>query len=373
MSLADVVRTELDRLRGLKLTRDPKVIDRVRGPFVSCEGRERLSFCSNDYLGIGQDPRVAEAAARAAREHGWGAAASRALQGTHRLHVELEAAIARVKRAPAALLFPSGYAANLGLITTIASKDTVIASDALNHASLIDACRLSRARVEVYPHRDAAAALRLNASFILTDTVFSMDGDLAPLDALRGDNSSRDVCPPGEDKHPGKNCPAELVVDDVHGLGVFGPEGRGNTDVPIQTGNLAKAAGGAGGFVVGPPELIALLRSAARSWLFTTAPPPAACAASLEALRILEAEPERRERLWANIRKLGAESPIKTIVLGSNEAALAASARLWDLGFFVPAIRPPTVPEGTSRLRVTVTSMHEPAHVEALLDALKKL
>ena len=352
MALSDLIRGELDRLRGAKLTRDPRVIDGVRGPFVACEGRERLSFCSNDYLGIGQDPRVAEAAARAAREHGWGAAASRALQGTHRLHVELEAAIAEAKKAPAALLFPSGYAANLGMVTALANKDTVIASDALNHASLIDACRLSRARVVVYPHRDAAAALAAQADFILTDTVFSMDGDLAPLDALRG---------------------AELVVDDVHGLGVFGPEGRGNVDVPIQSGNLAKALGSAGGFVVGPKELIELLRSSARSWLFTTAPPPAVCAAGLEALRILKTEPARREKLWANIRKLGAASPIKTVVLGSNEAALAASARLWELGFFVPAIRPPTVPEGTSRLRITVTSLHDPAHVEALLDALKKL
>jgi 8-amino-7-oxononanoate synthase len=352
MGLSDLIRGELDRLRGAKLTRDPRVIDGVRGPFVACEGRERLSFCSNDYLGIGQDRRVAEAAARAAREQGWGAAASRALQGTHRLHVELEAAIAEAKKAPAALLFPSGYAANLGMVTALANKDTVIASDALNHASLIDACRLSRAKVVVYPHRDAAAALAAKADFILTDTVFSMDGDLAPLDALRG---------------------AELVVDDVHGLGVFGPDGRGNTDVPIQSGNLAKALGSAGGFVVGSKELIELLRSSARSWLFTTAPPPAVCAAGLEALRILKTEPARREKLWANIRGLGAASPIKTVVLGSNEAALAASARLWELGFFVPAIRPPTVPEGTSRLRITVTSMHDPAHVEALLDALKKL
>ena len=346
--LLDRVRRELQALREKKQVRTPRVVDRLRGPFVAVEGREVLSFCSNDYLGIGQDPRLEQAA----RGHAWGAAASRALQGTHRAHVELEAKIAALKGTPAALLFPSGYAANLGLITAIADKDTVIASDALNHASLIDACRLSRAKVVVYPHRDAAAALRAGADLVLTDTVFSMDGDLAPLDALRG---------------------AELVIDDVHGLGVFGPDGRGCTDVPVQSGNLAKAVGVSGGFVAGPAELIELLRSAARSWLFTTAPPPALCAAALEALRILEAEPERRERLWANIRRLGAASPIQTGVLGSNEAALAASARLWELGFFVPAIRPPTVPEGTSRLRITVTAMHDPSHIEALRDALQKL
>lgn len=350
--LSDRIRESLDALRRANLLRRPRVVDSVRGPFVTIEGRERLSFCSNDYLGLAQDPRLAEAASTAARRFGWGAGASRALQGTHRLHAELEASIASFKRAPAALLFPSGYAANLGLVTALAGASTTIASDALNHASLIDACRLSRATVKIYPHRDAAAALALRADFILTDTVFSMDGDLAPLDALRG---------------------AELVIDDVHGLGVFGPEGRGNTEVPIQSGNLAKAAGGAGGFVVGPVELIELLRSSARSWLFTTAPPPAFCAAGLEALRIMEIEPERRRRLWENVRLLGAESPIRTVVLGSNEDALAASGRLWELGFFVPAIRPPTVPEGTARLRITVTAMHEPAHVEALLDALKKI
>ncbi len=354
MGLLDRLRRDLQSLRERRQVRTPRVVERLRGPFVTVGGRELLSFCSNDYLGIGQDPRV-EAAARG---HGWGAAASRALQGTHTLHVELEAAIARIKKAPAALLFPSGYAANLGMITTLAGRDTLIVSDELNHASLIDACRLSRARVEVYPHGDAAAAARLAAqdaasTFILTDTVFSMDGDLAPLEALRASG-------------------VELVVDDVHGLGVLG-DGRGNTDVPIQSGNLAKAVGCAGGFVTGPPELIEVLRSTARSWLFTTAPPPALCAAAIEALRILEGEPERRRKLWENVRRLGAASPIKTVVLGSNEAALAASERLWELGFFVPAIRPPTVPEGTSRLRITVTAMHDPAHVEALLDALKKI
>jgi 8-amino-7-oxononanoate synthase len=355
--LADAIRSDLDELRRRGLLRTPPTVERVRGPFVTIEGRERLSFASNDYLGIAQDPRVAEAAARAAREDGWGAASSRALQGTGRRHVELERAIAEFKRAPAALLFPSGYAANLGMVTALAGRDSVIVSDELNHASLIDACRLSRARVEVYPHRDAAAAARLAAggrAFILTDTVFSMDGDLAPLEALRATG-------------------ADVVVDDVHGLGVFGPDGRGETSAPIQSGNLAKAAGGMGGFVVGSAELIELLRSKARSFLFTTAPPPAVCAAGLEGLRILASEPERRRKLWENVKALGAESPIKSVVIGSNEAALAASARLRELGFFVPAIRPPTVPEGTARLRITLTSMHEPEHVEALKDALRKI
>ncbi len=357
--LADDFRSELEALDRAGLVRRPRILERVRGPYAVVDGREVLSFCSNDYLGIAQDPRVAEAAGRAAREWGWGAASSRAVSGTTRLHTALEEAIADFKRAPAALLFGSGAAANQGLVGTIAGRETLILSDELNHASLIDACRLSRAKVAVYPHGDVAAARRLIGQeaarkFILTDTVFSMDGDLAPLDGLRA-------------------LGADVVIDDVHGLGVFGPDGRGNTDVAIQTGNLSKAAGGVGGFVVGPRELIELLRSRARSFLFTTAMPPAACAAGIEALRLVREADDRRRTLWENVKLLGSPSPIRTVILGSNEDALAASERLWEQGLFVPAIRPPTVAPGTARLRITVTAMHEREHVEALLDALKKL
>jgi 8-amino-7-oxononanoate synthase len=357
--LSEFIRSELEELRSANLLREPRVIDRIRGPHVVIEGRELLSFCSNDYLGIGQDPRLADAANRAAREYGWGAASSRALSGTTRSHAALEEAIAEFKGMPAALHFPSGYAANLGLLTSIAGPETLIVSDELNHASLIDGCRLSRARIEVYPHRDVAAAGRLlqagaGRKFILTDTVFSMDGDLAPLEGLRRHGS-------------------DLVIDDVHGLGVFGPEGRGNLECPIQTGNLAKAAGSAGGFVAGSRELIELLRSRARSFLFTTAPPPALCAAGIEALKLVRAADDRRAKLWKNIELLGAQSPIHTVILGSNERALEASRRLFELGFFVPAIRPPSVAPGSARLRITVTAMHEREHLEALLEALRKI
>jgi 8-amino-7-oxononanoate synthase len=357
--LAEFVRHALEGLRRDGLLRTPRVIERVRGPFVTVDGRELLCFGSNDYLGLAQDPRLAEAARAAAAEAGWGAASSRAVSGTTRWHVALEEAVADLKRAPAALTFTSGFAANLGLIGAVADRDTLILSDELNHASLIDACRLSRARVRVYPHRDVAAASRLAREeaphkFILTDTVFSMDGDRAPVDELLA-------------------LGLDVVVDDVHGLGVFGPEGRGELRVPVQTGNFSKAAGCSGGFVAGPKELIDLLRSRARSFLFTTAPPAAACAAALEALRLLRDSDDRRRRLWDNVRRLGADSPIRSVVVGSNEAALAASERLWELGFFVPAIRPPSVPPGTARLRITVTAIHEREHVEALLDALKKV
>ncbi|HZE95861.1 MAG TPA: 8-amino-7-oxononanoate synthase [Planctomycetota bacterium] len=357
--LSEFIRTELEQLRRAHLVRDPRVITRVRGPFVTIDGRELLGFCSNDYLGIGQDPRLAEAAGRAARDFGWGAASSRALSGTTRWHAELEDAIAGFKGAPAALYFPSGYMANLALVTCLASPDTTILSDELNHASLIDACRLSRARVAVYPHKDVAAAERLlkgegSRKLILTDTVFSMDGDLAPLEALRA-------------------LGADVVVDDVHGLGVFGPEGRGTLDVPVLSGNLSKAAGGIGGFIAGSRELIELVRSRGRAFLFTTAPPAAVCAAGIEALGLIRKADDRRRRLWDNIRILGATSPIYTVVLGSNERALEASRRLFELGFFVPAIRPPSVAPGTARLRVTVTAMHEREHVEALVEALRKI
>jgi len=357
--LSEFIRAELDQLRRASLVREPRVIERLQGPRVTIDGRELLSFCSNDYLGIGQDPRLAEAAARAAAEFGWGSGSARSLSGTTRWHAELEEAIAGFKGLPAALYFPSGYMANLALITTLADRDTTILSDELNHASLIDACRLSRAKVQVYPHGDVAAVERLlradgDRKFILTDTVFSMDGDLAPLDGLR-------------------KLGADLVVDDVHGLGVFGPEGRGTLDLPIQSGNLSKAAGGIGGFVAGPRELIDLIRSKGRSFLFTTAPPAAACAAGIEALGLIRKGEERRKRLWENIRILGARSPIHTVMMGSNERALEASRKLDELGYFVPAIRPPTVAPGTARLRITVTAMHERGQVEALVEALRKV
>ena len=357
--LSEFVRSELESLRASSLVREPRIIERLRGPYVTIEGRELLSFCSNDYLGIGQDPRLGEAASRALRDFGWGAASARALSGTTRWHQELEEAIAEFKGAPAALLFPSGYTANLGMVTTLADAGTLIVSDELNHASLIDACRLSRATVSVYPHADAAAAgraLQLDAfrKFILTDTIFSMDGDLAPLDQLGG-------------------LGVDVVVDDIHGLGVFGKDGRGASGLPIQSGNLAKAAGGMGGFVTGPRDLITLMKSRARSFLFTTACPAALCAAGIESLRLIRGAQRQRERLWDNIKLLGARSPIHTIILGSNERALEASRALFDLGFFVPAVRPPSVAPGTARLRITVTAMHEREHVEALLEALRKV
>jgi 8-amino-7-oxononanoate synthase len=358
--IEEFVREGLDALRRASLVREPLLVQAVRGPRALVGGRELLSFCSNDYLGIAQDPALAEAAGRAAREWGWGAASSRALSGTTPWHRALEEEIAALKGKEDALLFPTGYMANLALVSVLGGPDCTVVSDELNHASLIDGCRLSRSSVAVYPHCDAAAAGRALAAaatprrFVLTDTVFSMDGDVAPLAALRA-------------------AGADVVVDDVHGLGVLGPDGRGELEAPVQSGNLAKAAGAVGGFIAGSKDLVALLRSRARSFLFTTALPPADCAAGLEGLRLLRDGAERRARLRDAMRALGTETPIRTIVLGDNERALEASRNLLDRGFLVPAIRPPTVAPGTARLRLTVTAMHERDHVEALLDALRKI
>ncbi|MBI2901092.1 MAG: 8-amino-7-oxononanoate synthase [Planctomycetes bacterium] len=360
--LSDRIRAGLDELRAQELLRSPRVVDRFRGPFAIVEGREVLNFASNDYLGLAQDPRIAEAAARA----GWGSTGSRLLCGTTRLHVALEEAIADFLGAEAALFFPSGYMANLGMVAAVAGPETTILSDEWNHASLIDACRLGRARVVRVPHADLDAydsALRgPGGKIVLTDTVFSMDGDVAPLRALSDLADRRG---------------ADLVVDDAHGFGIFG-EGRGvvaesGARVALRTVTLSKAAGCAGGAVVGDREAIEFLRTRARTFMFTTAPPPALCAAAIEALRLMR-DGSLRTKLWSNARRLDprAASPIVPVILGDNARAVGESRRLWDRGLWVPAVRPPAVPPGTARLRISLSAAHEPAHVDALRCALSE-
>ncbi len=374
--MKDEILRALAELEASHAMRRPRVIERVRGATVTVDGRDVVSFCSNDYLGLSQDRRIGEAASRAAEEFGWGSGSSRLLGGTTTWHARLEERFAAFKREPAALAFPSGYTANIGLLTSIADERTLIASDELNHASIIDACRLSRAKVEKYRHADpadAARALRADAErkLLVTDTVFSMDGDIAPLpELLRVADAAK----------------AQFVIDDAHATGVLGAGGRGALEHfglegrgIIQTATLSKSAGASGGVVLGSHELKQLLVNRARAFIFTTASPPADAAAGVVGVELMEQAHDARRRLRERIAQLAsalgvrAETPVIPVELGSNERALEASAKLWERGLFVPAIRPPTVPHGRSRLRISLTALHEPQHVNSLVEGLRAI
>ncbi len=349
---------------------------------VSRDGRVLLNFASNDYLGLASDPRVVEAACSAARKHGWGSGASPLVSGWREPHEELAAALADFERVESVALFPTGFAANLGAIVALVGPGDAVYLDRLNHACLIDGARLSGARLRVYPHNDSnrlEAILtrdrgRFRRSLIATDGVFSMDGDVAPLADL-ADLASR--------------FGAMLLVDEAHGTGVHGPDGRGAAEacgvagrVDVKVGTLSKALGSVGGFVAGSRRLIGWLVNHARPMIYSTAPPPSAAAAASMSLAILRAEPWRRARLWELAGTLrdalpglglpapGPGGPIVPVVLGGPDAAVGRSARLLDRGCLVPAIRPPTVPEGTARLRISLTAAHDRADLDRLIAAL---
>ncbi len=350
---------------------------------VGLAGSPALSFASNDYLGLAADLRLAAAAAETAAAEGYGSSAARLVSGDLPAHRRLERSLAAFVRRDAALVFPSGYQANIGALTALAGPEDLIVSDALNHASLIDGCRLSRARVAVYPHLDVAAADALlghgdaRRRLLVTESLFSMDGDTAPLSALREVAERRD---------------AILVVDEAHALGVRGPEGRGlcaeaGVAPDVLIGTLGKAFAAAGGFVSGSGPLRELLVNRARTFIFTTALPPPVAAAATCALAIA-AGPEgdaRRQQLTAVGARLVARlaalrpdnpapsGPICPFLLGANDRALAVSTALRQRGIFVPAIRPPTVPAGTARLRITLSSAHTLDDVDRLADALAEV
>src|SRR5471030_174595 len=383
MSVADdIARAELEALREQGLLRR---LEPLRGaPGVEIElrpGERLLNFSSNDYLGLAGDPRVAQALANGAREWGAGAAASRLVCGDFAPHHKLESALTSFEGAEAAVLFGSGYSANCGLFPAFVERADLIVSDALNHASIIDGCRLSRARIEVYPHGDVEAASRLLAQparrkLLVSDAIFSMDGDRAPLKALA------EACT----RHG-----AMLVVDEAHASGLVGPRGAGLSaelgvapDLRLTT--LSKALGVFGAAVSGTRAACDLLVNRSRSLLFSTGLPPALACAALESLRIAAGPEgdERRARLWSNIRRFAAglrsfglpareESAIFPVVLGSPERAVAAAARLRELGVLAKAIRPPTVAAGTSRLRFALSSAHGDAHVDTALNALRQV
>ena len=375
-------RTRLDALARRSLLRRLRTIESAPGTEVELEGHRVLLLSSNNYLDLATHPRVTEAAINAIRRYGVGAGASRLVCGSLRPHRELEERLAAFKRVEAALVFTTGYQANLGLIPTLAEERAVIYADRLCHASLIDGCRLCEASLRIYRHRDHAHLSRLlqkshAPALVVTDGVFSMDGDVAPLPELYKVVGQSD---------------ATLVVDDAHGTGVMGETGRGTVEhcglegQPIvQMGTLSKALGGLGGFVAGSRDLINYLMNRARPFIYTTALPPALAAAAIAALEVIEAEPERRARLWSlrhrlheGIRQVGfdtldSQSPIIPLLVGDTDAALALSEALLAHDIYAPAIRPPTIPAGTSRIRMSVTAGHTPEQIDYVLEALRTI
>ena len=371
---------ELDA-RGLRRHRRTVQRARPESAEIEVDGQRCVDFCSNDYLGLAAHPEVVEAFIGAARIHGVGARASHLITGHQREHEALEQELAAFTGRERAIAFSTGYMANLGLVRALAPRGATVYGDCLNHASLIDGGRLSGATLCRYPHADVAAleqrlvAQESGTAVVLSDGVFSMDGDLAPLPALAA------ACA----RHG-----AFLAVDDAHGLGVIGETGRGilehyglsQAQVPALVGTFGKAFGTFGAFVAGSTDLIDMLIQRARTYIYTTALPPAVAAATRAALAVSIAEPWRRERVLALTRRFrelalaagitlaASETPIQPILLGDADEAVQASNTLLERGFFVAAIRPPTVPAGTSRLRVTLSAAHRDSDVDALVTAL---
>ncbi len=383
-SFTAFLREDLAARRRAGLYRTRRVRDGLPGAETVIDGRGRLAFCSNDYLGLAAHPDVAAALVAGARRYGTGAGAAHLITGHCAAHHALEEELAAFVGRPRALLFSTGYMANLGVVSALLGRGDRVFEDRLNHASLLDAGRLSGARLTRYPHADAPALQRALAAagggrhLVVSDGVFSMDGDLAPLPELA---------------RAARAHGAWLMIDDAHGLGVAGATGRGVLEhfglgcdaVPVLVGTLGKAFGTFGAFVAGEETLIEALIQRSRTYLYTTAPPPALAEATRAALRIARAEPWRRERLRAlterfraGARSLGvslgvAPTPIQALIVGAAAAASDLSAALEARGILVSPIRPPTVPEGTSRLRVTFSALHEEAHVDRLLEALAEV
>ena len=385
-SLDEVIGQELDALEAAGLRRQLRRWTGPHGPWLELDGRRLASFSSNNYLGLAGDERLAARAAAALGESGLGAAASRLIAGNHAEHEQLELELAAYHGAEAALLFNAGFAANVGTIPALVGAGDLVLSDRLNHASLIDGCRLSRARVEVFDHADPEAARRLLAAhrraarraLLVTDSVFSMDGDRAPLRELAA------VC---------REHDAWLMVDEAHAVGVLGPGGRGlaaelGVSPEVMVGTLGKAFGAFGAYAVGSRRLRELLLHRARSFVFSTALPPALVAAGRAAVELVAGAEgaARREALAGHVsrfsrglRELGllpagaGTSPILPVMVGAEEAALEVSGALLQAGVHAQAIRPPTVPRGTSRLRFALMASHSPEQIDQVLAVLAGL
>lgn len=378
---------EVAALRSQHLYRDLRVLSSPQGPVVEVDGRRLISLSSNDYLGLTHHPRLRTAAVAAVTEFGVGSGAVRTIAGTMSMHEALEAELAEFKHVPAVLTFQSGFTANTGLIPTITGEHDLIVSDSLNHASIIDGVRLSKAGRKVYPHADVAALKavldeavaegKYRLILVATDAVFSMDGDIAPLPAI---------------VEAAEAAGAAVLVDDAHGSGVLGRNGRGTVDhfglhgrVHIQVGTLSKAIGSLGGYVAGPTALREILTQRARPFLFSTSHPPAVVAACREAIRVLQDEPELQTVLWSNTRrfkgelaKLGfdtgvSETPITPVMMGDPETAMRFSDRLTEEGIFAQPVVFPTVALDKARIRTIVTAAHTDAHLDQALDAFDRV
>ena len=372
----------LARRRQQDLYRQRLTLESAQGPLIRLQGREYLNFCSNDYLGLAAHPRVIESFQRAAAQYGVGSGASHLVCGHSAPHQQLEEALAEFTGRPRALLFSSGYAANTGVLTSLLQPGDQVFEDRLNHASLLDGGLYSGARFRRFAHNDVVALEKKmqagqGPALVVVDGVFSMDGDTAPLAELAGVCAARD---------------AWLMVDDAHGFGVMGPSGAGSTeaaglgdqDVPVLMATLGKALGTAGAFVAGSESLVEGLIQQARNYIYTTAIPPAVAAASLVSLQLLHEESWRREHLAALIRRFRAaarqlelplmdsQSAIQPLLVGDAARAMRLSAMLREKGLLIGAIRPPTVPAGTSRLRITLSAAHSEQQVDQLLEAVSQ-
>jgi glycine C-acetyltransferase len=381
---ARTFQNELQAIKKGSLYRRLRRVESDQGPTLMLDGREVINFSSNNYLGIANHPALAAAAKEAIDRYGCGSGASRLISGNMTLHEELETKLATFKGTEAALVFNSGFQANTGILSTLTGEGDVIFSDALNHASIIDGCRLSRAKSIVYAHGDlnrleSALKLEVDAGrkLIVTETIFSMDGDEAPLGGIVA---------------LAEKYGAMVMVDEAHATGIFGSTGAGvvaklglGERVAVQMGTLGKALGGFGAYVAGSRALRELLINRCRSFIFTTSLPPAIMAMAMAAIDLVQQEPERREALWNNCRILQAglrevgfspgagESPILPLVIGDASKCIRFSERLLEKGIFAQGIRPPTVPPGTSRLRITLMATHTHDHIDRALDAFKQV
>ena len=375
---------ELDGLRAQGLYRQLRILEDEQRAHTVFDGRSVVNLSSNNYLGLTTHPRLRERALEAVRQFGVGSGSVRTIAGTMALHMELERRLAEFKHTEAVVVFQSGFTANAGTVSSILTRDEVVISDELNHASIIDGCRLSRAAIKVFPHKDVDAARRIlrelppgQRKLLITDGVFSMDGDLGPLPAL---------CDLAEEF----GC--IMMVDDAHASGVFGQNGRGTVDhfgmhgrVDVQVGTLSKAIGALGGYVAGSRTLIEFLYHRARPFLFSTSHPPAVAAACLAALDVLIEEPQLIDRLWDNTRffKAGladlgfdtgiSESPITPVIVGDGTLAMRLSDRLFEHGVFAQGIAFPTVARDKARVRTIVTATHSRGDLQFALDAFKQV